>query len=108
MIVEIAEFSVVEGREDEFEQTMLVAREVVARSPGFVSIDYGRGVERPSVYQLRIVWETLENHLRDFRESELYVEWARLTRPFFASDPRVEHFAPVASAFPGLSSQSDV
>jgi heme-degrading monooxygenase HmoA len=101
MIIESAEFTITEGREEAFEQTMLVARTVVAKSPGFISIEFGRGVERPSVYQLRICWRTVENHMKDFRESELYTEWSSLVRPFFAAPAKVEHFEAKIDPFKG-------
>lgn len=99
MIHELAQFTIEAGREAEFEQTMLTAREVIARSPGFVSIEYWRGIERPYVYTLLIKWQTVEDHLVGFRQSELFSEWAALTRPFFAGDPVVEHYDPRSSSF---------
>jgi heme-degrading monooxygenase HmoA len=101
MIVEQAEFAIVEGREEEFERTMMVAREVIARSPGFVSVELARGIERPSVYLLRVHWRAVDDHMRGFRESELYKEWSSLVRPFFAGDPKVEHFEPRIAPFKG-------
>jgi heme-degrading monooxygenase HmoA len=99
MIHELAQFTIEAGREAEFEQTMLRAREVIARSPGFVSIEYWRGIERPDVYTLLVKWQTVDDHLVGFRGSELFQEWAGLTRPFFVGDPVVEHHDPRTGPF---------
>jgi heme-degrading monooxygenase HmoA len=92
VIIENAEFSIIEGREEEFEVVMRKARAVVAASPGFISIDLARGVERPSVYLVRIAWRTVENHTKDFRESDLYLQWSELVRPFWSAPAKVEHW----------------
>lgn len=97
MIHELAQFTIADGRADEFEQSMLAAREIIARSPGFVSIDYWRGIERPQVYTLLITWESVDAHVVGFRQGPLFAEWAALTRPFFGGDPFVEHHTPVGS-----------
>ena len=92
MIIESVQFAIVEGREQEFEQVMTRAREVIGRAKGFGSLEVARGVERPSVFQLLIRWDSVEDHLTGFRESEAYADWSALVRPFFAGDPLVEHF----------------
>jgi heme-degrading monooxygenase HmoA len=101
MIHELAQFTIIEERAEEFEQMMLQARQVIARSPGFISIEYWRGIERPQVYTLLIAWDSVDDHLVGFRQGGLYSEWAALTRPFFAGDPSVEHFQPVEASFQG-------
>jgi heme-degrading monooxygenase HmoA len=101
MIVEHAEFTVTEGRELEFEQALRTARSVVARAPGFVWIEFARGIERQSVYLVRIAWRSVDDHRKGFRESELYQEWSALVRPFLSADPRVEHLEPRMNQFRG-------
>jgi heme-degrading monooxygenase HmoA len=101
VIHELAQFQIEAGRETDFETAMATARDVIAQSPGFVSIQYWRGIERPQTYTLLITWETVEDHLVGFRESDLYRRWAALTRPFFAGDPVVEHHQPVWAASVG-------
>jgi heme-degrading monooxygenase HmoA len=101
VIHEIAEFTIAEGREPEFEDTMMIARRVIARAPGFVSIEYWRGVERPQVYTLIIKWRSVEAHTEGFRQSALYSEWSALVRPFFAAPPEVAHAVPRINPFHG-------
>ncbi|HSS68457.1 MAG TPA: antibiotic biosynthesis monooxygenase family protein [Nocardioidaceae bacterium] len=101
VIHELAHFPIQPGREEEFEQSMLRAREVVAASPGFVSIEWWRGVERPSVYAIHIVWESVEAHVSGFRESPAFDEWKALTRPYFDGDVSMEHFEPRSEVYSG-------
>ena len=99
MIYELAQFSIPEGRGADFEQAMLEARKVISQAPGFNSIEYLRGIERPDVYHLLVKWETLDDHVRGFRESDLFPQWRAIVGPFFAGDPFVEHGQPVTEPF---------
>ena len=101
MIYELAQIAITPGRGAEFEQAMLEARQVIAQAPGFVSIEYCRGVERPDVYQLLVAWETLDDHLRGFRGSDLFPLWRAVIGPFFDGDPFVEHVEPCGEPFTG-------
>jgi heme-degrading monooxygenase HmoA len=101
MIHELAHFPITPGREDEFEQSLRKGREVVAASPGFVSMEYWRGIERPNVYLLHIVWDSVDAHMVGFRESPAFEQWKALTRPFFDGDASMEHFDPRSDVFTG-------
>jgi heme-degrading monooxygenase HmoA len=100
MIHEIALFPIKAGLEAEFEQSMLKAREVVAAARGFVSIEWWRGVERPNVYALHLVWDSVEAHVAGFRESAAFEDWKALTRPYFDGDSWMEHFDPRSDVYP--------
>ncbi len=94
MIHEHALLSITPGREAEFEQMFAASvPQVFAQSPGFVSIELHRSAERPSVFLLRVGWESVEAHTVEFRESPLFAEWRALAGPFFAEPPSVEHFS---------------
>jgi heme-degrading monooxygenase HmoA len=98
MILETAMITVKPGSEEAFEQSLQLAQEVVAASPGFVSLEVRRGLERPNVYQLQIRWQTLEDHTVGFRESARFAEWRGHIGPHFAEAPFVEHFSDVIVA----------
>ena len=97
MVLERAQFRIVPGREDEFEQAFSQAGLLLARSKGFVSATLSRGVESPSTYLLLVEWETLEDHTVGFRESPAFGEWRGLIGHLFDGAPDVEHFAQVAA-----------
>lgn len=96
MIVERALLSITPGEEAAFEAAFAQAREVVARAAGYRSLRLSRGIEQPSTYLLLIEWDSVEDHMEGFRESELFVRWRELIGGFFAAAPAVEHYDPVA------------
>lgn len=91
MVLEIAEFSIQPGREEEFAAAFREARPLVAASDGFRSARMTRGVESPSTFVLIIEWETVEAHTKGFRESDRFTRWRELIGPYFAADPNVRH-----------------
>ncbi len=99
MVLEHAVITVRVGASEEFEAALRQARAVIAASPGFVSLSLHRGVEKPDRYLLLVEWETLDDHLVGFRQSDLFTEWRALIGPFFESPPMVDH----VEAVEGLS-----
>jgi heme-degrading monooxygenase HmoA len=83
---------IVPGKELEFEAAMEQAKQVVAQARGFQVIHIHRGVERPSTYLIAIGWDSVEDHMVGFRESELFAKWRAIIGPFFANPPQVEHW----------------
>ena len=75
MITEHALLDVIAGREAEFVEAMETAKDVIAASPGFVSLRVEHCVERPNRFLLLVEWERLEDHTEGFRGSEAYQAW---------------------------------
>jgi len=100
-VYELAEFTIVDGRADEFEQVMEVARTVIGRDPGLDSIEYWRGVERPDVFILLLKWKSLEAHFEGWRNSPDYAEWSSLVVPFISGTPGDGHFIPCGEPYTG-------
>jgi len=95
MIVELAQLTIVAGREAEFESIFRTAISAPAASHGYLAHELRRSVESPNRYMLRIEWATLEDHTVGFRGSPAFTQWRAQVGPFFAAAPVVEHFAPV-------------
>lgn len=95
MITEHALLPVVPGREAEFEAAFVLARPLIAASPGFGSLSLSRCVEEPSAYLLLVTWESVEAHEVGFRGSPAYAEWKRLLHGFYDPFPQVRHFTEV-------------
>ena len=95
MVLEHALISVRPGSQDAFEAALLEARAIISASAGFRSLELHRGVESPDRFLLLVEWETLEDHLVGFRESEAFAAWRALIGPYFASPPVMDHFVPV-------------
>ena len=93
MILELADFRILPGKQLEFDAAILRGvTEVISNSKGFCGYKVNQGVESPDRYLLMIFWETLENHTVDFRESAAFLEWRAIVGPYFAAPPVVEHF----------------
>ncbi len=92
MILERAIFTITPGAEPDFEAAMEQAKQVVAQAKGFHSLTLRRCVERPSTYLGLLEWDTVEDHMVGFRESDLFLKWRELIGPHFAAAPEVEHF----------------
>jgi heme-degrading monooxygenase HmoA len=95
MVLEHAVITIRDGTSEQFEAALRQARAVIAASPGFVSLSLHRGVEDPDRYLLLVEWETLDDHVVGFRESERFTQWRALIGPFFDSPPSVDHLVPV-------------
>jgi heme-degrading monooxygenase HmoA len=97
MVLEHALLDVISGLEVEFEEAFSRARDVISKSPGFISLKIVRGIERPSSYLLLVEWESLEDHTIGFRQSARYAEWRELLHHFYDPFPAVEHFFEIQS-----------
>ena len=92
MVLEHAMIDVKAGMSGAFEAALDEASRVIAASPGFVSLRLHRGLETPDRYLLLVEWDSLDDHLVGFRESDAFVEWRSLIGPYFASPPEVVHY----------------
>jgi quinol monooxygenase YgiN len=99
MVYEIAEIDVRPGEELAFEAAVAEAAPHFKKAKGCRSLELHRTVERPSTYRLFVGWDSVEDHTVSFRSSAEFLEWRRITSPYFASPPRVEHVTIALKAF---------
>ncbi len=93
MILELADIRIQPGKQAEFDAAIQKGvQEIIPQAKGYVSHKVYHGIESPERYVLTIIWETLENHTVDFRESPAFQQWRGIVGPFFAGPPTVEHF----------------
>lgn len=95
MITEIAHIHVKPGEELTFEAQVARAKPIFMAAKGCLHMSLHRCIEHPHQYELHVQWETLENHMVDFRGSEGFVQWRALVGPHFAQPPVVEHLTPI-------------
>jgi heme-degrading monooxygenase HmoA len=95
MVLEHAVITIRPGTGAEFEAALAEARHYIAATPGFRSLALHRGVERPDEYVLLVEWDTLEDHLVGFRESDRFTAWRSIIGPYFESPPVGSHLSPV-------------
>jgi heme-degrading monooxygenase HmoA len=98
VITEHALLEVIAGQEDAFIEAMNKAKDLIAASPGFVSLRVERGVERTGCFLLLVEWERLEDHTEGFRGSAAYQEWRAALHHFYDPFPLVEHFENAVTA----------
>ena len=96
MVLELADFAILPGQEDDFIAAYGKAVTILGSSPGFRSARMTRGIESPSRFVLLVEWESLDDHVVGFRESDRFTQWRAAIGRFFDGAPRVEHFADVA------------
>jgi heme-degrading monooxygenase HmoA len=101
MVLEHAVIDVRPGTGGQFEESVVEARSVIAASHGFISLHLHRGIEAPDRYLLLVEWETLDDHVVGFRQSDAFTRWRVLIGPYFASPPVVDHLSPVDAVGPG-------
>ncbi len=95
MITEIAHINIKAGEEKQFEQQVAKAKPYFMAAKGFHGVSLHRCIEHPNQYELHVQWETIENHMVDFRQSDGYVQWRALVGGHFAAPPVVEHLSPI-------------
>ncbi|MDQ5856301.1 MAG: antibiotic biosynthesis monooxygenase [Actinomycetota bacterium] len=97
MVLEIAEFTIRSGQEDEFAVAYRRAAHLLRDTPGCLSMRMTRGIESPSRFMLLVEWENLTDHTKGFRGTASFRAWREQLGPFFAEPPRVEHSLDIGS-----------
>jgi quinol monooxygenase YgiN len=91
MIKELAEIDIKPGHEQAFEEAARQAMSLFLGSQGCLAFRLHRSLEQPSRYRMFVEWETIEDHMVEFRNSDAFLTWRKLVGPHFQSPPRVEH-----------------
>ncbi len=98
MILEVAPLQIRAGSSAEFEAAFLVAQDMIASMPGYISHELLRCVERRDEYLLLVRWQSLEAHEVGFRKSPQYQTWKRLLHHFYEPFPTVSHYELIEGA----------
>ena len=96
MILESAVLDVKPGQTAQFEAAFAQAQSIIAASPGYLSHESQRCLEKRGRYLLLVRWRSLEDHTEGFRQSAPYQEWKRLLHHFYDPFPVVEHYERIA------------
>jgi heme-degrading monooxygenase HmoA len=99
LVLEIAEVNIKTGSEEAFEEGVKKAAPLFAGAKGCLGLELKRSHESPSRYLLFVRWETIDNHVVDFRNSPAFAEWRNCVAHCFAMPPKVEHVHQVLHAF---------
>jgi len=93
MILEVADIRIKPGSQAAFDVAIKQGLDtVISKAKGFRGHKVQKGIESPDRYLLMIYWDTVENHMVDFRQSPAFQEWRGYIGPHLAGSPAVEHF----------------
>jgi heme-degrading monooxygenase HmoA len=93
MILELVDIRIHPGQNAAFDEAIARGvRNVIAHAKGFQGFKVNKGIENPERYILQIFWDSVDNHMVDFRQSEAFAQWRAIVGPYFASPPTMEHF----------------
>jgi len=98
MILEVAPLQIHPGQGEAFEESFRRAQAIISASPGYISHELHRCLERPNEYVLLVRWESVEAHEVGFRGSPQYQEWKVLLHHYYDPFPTVLHFEAVSGA----------
>ena len=91
-ILERAIFPIKPGSAKEFAAAFAKARPHIEAAKGFRKLEMRQGVESPDSFILLVWWDSVDDHMKGFRESEAFGEWRKHLGPFFAGPPAMEHY----------------
>ena len=91
MVLEMAHIEILAGKNAEFEAHVKEALPLFVRAKGCGGAQLHRIVEFETRYVLIVRWQTVEDHMVSFRQSEDFQAWRGLVGPFFARPPEVVH-----------------
>ena len=99
MIHEVTVLTVDLSQSSAFEAVVASCSGLFSEASGCKSMRLGRTVETAGLYELRVGWETYDDHVISFRNSEAYEVWRSRVGPFFKTGPSVSHIELVAEYF---------
>ncbi|MFT4074502.1 MAG: antibiotic biosynthesis monooxygenase family protein [Asticcacaulis sp.] len=99
MITEIATLTIDPAKAADFEAAVASAAPFFKSAEGCHGMALEAVIETPGLYNLRVLWETVDHHMVTFRESDNFQQWRALAGPFFLSPPKVVHAETRATYF---------
>lgn len=97
MVLEIVQIQIKPGMEAEFEENFVKALPLYAQIKGWVGTNLQRSIEHPGRYVALVEWESVEDHMVEFRESEAFQGFRNLVGHCFDGATIVEHGETVVS-----------
>jgi hypothetical protein len=95
MVREVAQVIVKEDAHEQFVPDLdRAVAEIFPHVKGAVKFAHvGWCVERPNVYMFTIDWETIEDHMVGFRDSDQFTQWLTIIGPHLDAPAVMEHFS---------------
>ena len=96
MIVELAIIRAQTGKADAMRQGLQAARAVISQAEGYRGSVFHQGIEDPQRFVLRVEWDSVEAHMKGFREGPLFPQWRSHFGQLIDGTPDVSHFEVIA------------
>jgi heme-degrading monooxygenase HmoA len=96
MIVEVAILRAKPGQADAMRRGLQAARPVIAQAEGYHGSTFHQGVEDPQRFVLRIEWESVDAHMKGFREGPLFAQWRSHFGGYLDGAPDMAHYEVIA------------
>ncbi len=92
MILEIVTIQIKAGQEAAFEAAFKDASPLIASADGYISHELRRCLETKGKYVNLVKWQTVEDHMVGFRESERFQQFRAIVSPFYESPSQMNHY----------------
>lgn len=92
MIYEYAQLRIAEKDQAAFERAAPAARRILLAAEGCRNVQISRSVDEPDLYLLKVGWDSIDDHLETFPQSEQGTALGELIGGLFAEEPTVAHF----------------
>jgi quinol monooxygenase YgiN len=90
--IEYIRYKISKERHKEFELAYEKAEKALRASSHCLNYDLSHCVEKPEHYILRIEWDSLEGHLKEFRSSPEFQVFFEAVKPFFNDIEEMQHY----------------
>jgi heme-degrading monooxygenase HmoA len=99
MITEIAYIEIDPAHATAFEDAVTSCAPLFRSARGCQSMVLVNVLEDPTQYRLVVGWDSIDDHMVAFRNSDDFQTWRERVGRFFVNSPKVEHVALVQSYF---------
>ena len=92
MILEIVTIQIKAGQEAAFEAAFKEASVFIAAADGYIAHELRRCLETKGKYVNMVRWQTVDDHMVGFRESERFQKFRALVSPYYESPSQMNHY----------------
>ncbi|MBL6785471.1 MAG: antibiotic biosynthesis monooxygenase [Rickettsiales bacterium] len=98
MTLEVAILQIKTGKTKEFEQAFNIAQNIIKAARGYIGHNLQKSSDYSDRYILIVKWQTLDDHINEFRKSPEYQDWKKLLHHYYEPFPEVDHFQKIDSS----------
>jgi heme-degrading monooxygenase HmoA len=92
VILEIVTIQIKDGQEAAFEQAFKDASHFIAEADGYIGHELRRCLEAKGKYVNMVRWNTVEDHMVGFRESQRFQDFRAIVSPYYESPSTMNHY----------------